>query len=66
VSTKGGAFNRPIVGAMSRLNERPIIFALSNATDRAECTAEQAYTWSKGKALIAGRLVVGAASIATG
>jgi malate dehydrogenase (oxaloacetate-decarboxylating)(NADP+) len=53
VSTKGGAFNQPVVEAMSRLNERPIIFALSNPTDKAECTAEQAYAWSKGKALFA-------------
>ena len=53
VSTKGGAFNQPVVEAMSRLNERPIIFALSNPTDKAECSAEQAYTWSKGKALFA-------------
>lgn len=53
VSTKGGAFNKEVVEAMSRLNERPIIFALSNPTDKAECTAEQAYTWSKGKALFA-------------
>ena len=53
VSTKGGAFNQQVVEAMSRLNERPIIFALSNPTDKAECTAEQAYTWSKGKALFA-------------
>jgi malate dehydrogenase (oxaloacetate-decarboxylating)(NADP+) len=53
VSTKGGAFNQQVVEAMSRLNERPIIFALSNPTDKAECTAEQAYTWSKGKALYA-------------
>ena len=53
VSTRGGAFTRRVVEAMSRLNERPIIFALSNPTDRAECTAEQAYTWSKGKALYA-------------
>jgi malate dehydrogenase (oxaloacetate-decarboxylating)(NADP+) len=53
VSTKGGAFNQRVVEAMSRLNERPIIFALSNPTDKAECTAEQAYTWSKGKALFA-------------
>jgi malate dehydrogenase (oxaloacetate-decarboxylating)(NADP+) len=52
-STKGGAFNRQIVEAMSKLNERPIFFALSNPTDKAECTAEQAYTWSNGKALYA-------------
>ncbi len=51
VSTKGGAFNQRVVETMSELNERPIIFALSNPTDKAECTAEQAYTWSKGKAL---------------
>jgi malate dehydrogenase (oxaloacetate-decarboxylating)(NADP+) len=53
VSTKGGAFNQHVVETMSRLNERPIIFALSNPTDKAECSAEQAYTWSKGKALYA-------------
>lgn len=53
VSTKGGAFTKEVVEAMSQLNERPIIFALSNPTDKAECTAEQAYTWSKGKALYA-------------
>jgi malate dehydrogenase (oxaloacetate-decarboxylating)(NADP+) len=53
VSTTGGAFNQRVIEAMSRLNERPIIFALSNPTDKAECSAEQAYTWSKGKALFA-------------
>jgi malate dehydrogenase (oxaloacetate-decarboxylating)(NADP+) len=53
VSTKGGAFTRQVVEAMSRLNERPIIFALSNPTDKSECSAEQAYSWSKGKALYA-------------
>jgi malate dehydrogenase (oxaloacetate-decarboxylating)(NADP+) len=53
VSTKGGAFTQHVVETMSRLNERPIIFALSNPTDKAECSAEQAYTWSKGKALYA-------------
>jgi malate dehydrogenase (oxaloacetate-decarboxylating)(NADP+) len=53
VSTKGGAFNQRVVETMSRLTERPIIFALSNPTDKAECSAEQAYAWSKGKALYA-------------
>jgi malate dehydrogenase (oxaloacetate-decarboxylating)(NADP+) len=53
-STTGGAFNQRVVETMSRLNERPVIFALSNPTDKAECTAEQAYTWSNGKALYAG------------
>ena len=53
VSTKGGAFNQRVVEAMSRVSDRPIIFALSNPTDKAECSAEQAYTWSKGKALYA-------------
>src|SRR5262249_48595762 len=53
VSTKGGAFTKRVVEAMSQINERPIIFALSNPTDRAEVSAENAYTWSKGKALYA-------------
>jgi len=53
VSTKGGAFNQRVVETMSQLNERPIIFALSNPTSKTECSAEQAYTWSKGKALFA-------------
>lgn len=38
---------------MSRINERPVVLALSNPTDHAECTAEQAYTWSNGKAIYA-------------
>lgn len=53
VSTIGGAFTQKVVEAMARVNERPIILALSNPTDHAECTAEQAYTWSRGKALFA-------------
>jgi malate dehydrogenase (oxaloacetate-decarboxylating)(NADP+) len=53
VSTIGGAFTRKVVDAMSRINERPVILALSNPTEHAECTAEQAYTWSNGKAIYA-------------
>jgi malate dehydrogenase (oxaloacetate-decarboxylating)(NADP+) len=53
VSTVGGAFTQKVVETMSRINERPVILALSNPTEHAECTAEQAYTWSKGKAIFA-------------
>jgi malate dehydrogenase (oxaloacetate-decarboxylating)(NADP+) len=53
VSTIGGAFNRKVIETMARINERPIILALSNPTEHAECTPEQAYTWSKGKAIYA-------------
>ena len=53
VSTIGGAFNQKVIEAMARINERPVILALSNPTEHAECTPEQAYTWSKGKAIYA-------------
>jgi malate dehydrogenase (oxaloacetate-decarboxylating)(NADP+) len=53
VSTIGGAFTQKVVETMSRINERPVILALSNPTEHAECTAEQAYNWSKGKAIYA-------------
>ncbi len=53
VSTIGGAFTQKVVEAMSRINQRPVVLALSNPTEKAECTPEQAYTWSKGKAIYA-------------
>ncbi|WP_147199068.1 NAD-dependent malic enzyme [Pantoea sp. CCBC3-3-1] len=53
VSTQGGLFTEGVVKALSELNDRPIIFALSNPTKNAECTAKQAYDWSKGNALFA-------------
>ena len=46
-----GTFTKEIVEKMVSFSETPAIFALSNPTSKAECTAEQAYTWSKGKAI---------------
>ena len=53
VSTVGGTFTQKVIEAMARINERPVVLALSNPTDHAECTPEQAYTWSNGKAIYA-------------
>lgn len=53
VSTVGGAFTQKVIENICAVNDRPIIFPYSNPTSHAECTAEQAYTWSKGKAIFA-------------
>ncbi len=53
VAATAGGFTKEVVEEMTRLNERPIVFALSNPTSKAECTAEQAYAWSGGRALFA-------------
>jgi malate dehydrogenase (oxaloacetate-decarboxylating)(NADP+) len=53
VSTKAKTFTRDVIETMARLNDRPIVFALSNPTDHAECTPEEAYRWSNGKAIYA-------------
>jgi len=48
-----GTFTQEVIERMSAINARPTIFALSNPTSKAECTAEQAYAWSKGRAIFA-------------
>nr|P22178.1 RecName: Full=NADP-dependent malic enzyme, chloroplastic; Short=NADP-ME; Flags: Precursor [Flaveria trinervia]CAA40421.1 NADP-dependent malic enzyme [Flaveria trinervia] len=52
-SGTGQTFTKEVVETMSSLNEKPIILALSNPTSQSECTAEQAYTWSEGRAIFA-------------
>ncbi|XP_022750154.1 NADP-dependent malic enzyme-like [Durio zibethinus] len=49
----GKQFTKEVVESMASLNEKPLIMALSNPTSQAECTAEEAYTWSKGRAIFA-------------
>lgn len=53
VSTVPKLFNQQVIEAMARVNERPIIFPYSNPTSRSECTAEEAYKWSDGRAIFA-------------
>jgi len=53
VSGMGGAFDQRVIQTMAELNDRPIIFALSNPTSKSECSAQQAYEWTNGKAIFA-------------
>ncbi len=53
VSGQPHTFTKEIVQRMAEYNEKPMVFALSNPTSKAECTAAEAYEWSDGRAIFA-------------
>ncbi len=53
VSGQPGTFDKDVLTAMGEYNEQPIVFALSNPTSKSECTAQEAYTWTEGRAIFA-------------
>jgi malate dehydrogenase (oxaloacetate-decarboxylating)(NADP+) len=53
LSGQPGSFSKEVIESMAEINKNPVIFALSNPTSKAECTAEEVYRWSKGRAIFA-------------
>lgn len=49
----GSLFTQPVIAAMARSCPLPVVFALSNPTSKAECSAQQAYAWSGGRLIFA-------------
>lgn len=56
VGTTGtaGVFTERVIRAAAAVHDQPIVFALSNPTANAECTADEAYRWTDGRAIFAG------------
>lgn len=53
MTTVAGLFDEKLVTTMNKHCDRPIIFPLSNPTDKAECTAEEAFRWTNGTCIFA-------------